>query len=507
MKVVAFLGTRTYEPARYQAQDGTCSPEIRIGSAWLARRMQADELIVLATEKAEAENRDTLEQELKQHAPDVELRFVRIPTGFEPWQLFRRILESFADDEEVALDITHGFRSHPFFAAAALSHLRATRRSSLHVRVFYFEWSGGGKGQLWELTEMVVLLDWSQAIGTFLRTGNATEVTKLLKEQRTWAGKSGKHSIAKVLGHLGGAIERFSEDLAAVRVPHLLLGYDQSVADAIRKAQKDGASLPDRSHPISDAQRLLDAIADTQKELEKIEIWPLLRPMLEELQQILQPLPVATLAGKAGARAMLALARMYLRWSRLSEAATVLREAVLCLYATSEEADIGRPGFAKEKRAALEERVKDRLGERWRVLAKVRNDIDHAGFNENPEKFQALRGNLENLIKSWEEESNSSKVWFITRHPGAVKWARRRGIRVDRQLDHLTEGEIAKLGPGDVVIGILPIHLAAKVCEQGARYLHLSMDLPPEKRGVELSADEMERFGARLQEFEVRKKS
>lgn len=91
-------------------------------------------------------------------------------------------------------------------------------------------------------------------------------------------------------------------------------------------------------------------------------------------------------------------------------------------------------------------------------------------------------------------------TFFVTRHPGAIEWAQRRGLAVDRQLAHLDPAMVA---PGDTVIGILPIHLAARVCERGARYLSLSLDLPPEARGRELSADELDTYGARLEPYVV----
>lgn len=91
-------------------------------------------------------------------------------------------------------------------------------------------------------------------------------------------------------------------------------------------------------------------------------------------------------------------------------------------------------------------------------------------------------------------------TFFITRHPGAVEWARRQGLAVDRQLAHLDPQAVQA---GDIVIGILPVHLAAQVCARGGRYLHLSLDLPPEARGRELSADELEQFGARLEGYVV----
>lgn len=91
-------------------------------------------------------------------------------------------------------------------------------------------------------------------------------------------------------------------------------------------------------------------------------------------------------------------------------------------------------------------------------------------------------------------------TYFITRHAGALDWAARHGIHVDRSLVHLA---IESVEPGDTVIGTLPVHLAARVCARGARYLHLTLETPPEARGRELSADELDAFGARLEPYRV----
>ena len=61
--------------------------------------------------------------------------------------------------------------------------------------------------------------------------------------------------------------------------------------------------------------------------------------------------------------------------------------------------------------------------------------------------------------------------------------------------------EIPAFAPGDTVIGTLPVNLVARVCARGGRYLHLSLDLPAEARGRELTADELERYGARLEAY------
>ena len=93
-------------------------------------------------------------------------------------------------------------------------------------------------------------------------------------------------------------------------------------------------------------------------------------------------------------------------------------------------------------------------------------------------------------------------VWFVGRHAGAVDWAAKQGHDGVRLVDHL---DPAKVMPGDTVLGTLPTHIAAEVCARGAVYRHLRMDVPAEARGRELGADDMERFGARLEAYSVKR--
>lgn len=91
-------------------------------------------------------------------------------------------------------------------------------------------------------------------------------------------------------------------------------------------------------------------------------------------------------------------------------------------------------------------------------------------------------------------------TFFLSRHPGAVEWARRQGLVVDHWVAHL---DVLQVQPGDTVAGTLPVHLAAQVCARGALYLHLCVDVPPHRRGQEWSADELAQAGARLEGFRV----
>lgn len=89
-------------------------------------------------------------------------------------------------------------------------------------------------------------------------------------------------------------------------------------------------------------------------------------------------------------------------------------------------------------------------------------------------------------------------LWIVTRHAGALEWLARRGIQGGRVVPHL---DPAWIQAGDRVVGTLPIQLVAAVCARGGQYEHLSVELPPELRGRELSADTLERHGARLERY------
>jgi CRISPR-associated protein Csx16 len=47
----------------------------------------------------------------------------------------------------------------------------------------------------------------------------------------------------------------------------------------------------------------------------------------------------------------------------------------------------------------------------------------------------------------------------------------------------------------------LPIQIIAAINARGGRYFHIEMDLPEDARRRELSADEMDRFGATPVEY------
>jgi CRISPR-associated protein Csx16 len=201
---------------------------------------------------------------------------------------------------------------------------------------------------------------------------------------------------------------------------------------------------------------------------------------------------------------MAALARRYLDFARYSEAAIVLREALVSRHAPGPEAvEVNCSFYDPCERHCAEDAWGKRDEHGKRAIAAVRNDIEHGGFNRQPLAARDLKEDLRRLVAEYlpgQPEDSAKRTWFVTRHPGAREWAARQGIDVDRQVDHLDPSEV---DAGDTVIGTLPVHLVAEVCSRGGRDLNLSLDLPPEARGQELDAGDLERYGARLEPFRV----
>jgi CRISPR-associated protein Csx16 len=88
--------------------------------------------------------------------------------------------------------------------------------------------------------------------------------------------------------------------------------------------------------------------------------------------------------------------------------------------------------------------------------------------------------------------------YFVSRHPGAIAWAQQQALHIDTFIPHLDPSMVRS---GDVVMGTLPIPLAAEVCASKAQYLHLNLQLPYQLRGQELSVEKLCTLQATLRPY------
>ncbi|MDP8052784.1 CRISPR-associated protein Csx16 [Pasteurella atlantica] len=90
------------------------------------------------------------------------------------------------------------------------------------------------------------------------------------------------------------------------------------------------------------------------------------------------------------------------------------------------------------------------------------------------------------------------KTYFVSRHQGAIDWIKTQDIKIDHFIEHL---DVDMVKNGDVVIGTLPIHIAAQVCKKEAKFYFLSINVHKEQRGQELNKDELIKQECKLQQF------
>jgi len=503
MRIISFLGTGKYEPTEYLFENQSCAtPFVAVALATLCR---AREITILATEKAEETHGRTLIDTFAQvglPAP----RFERISDGRSTEELWRNFtlltkLLGTGQQEDTLLDITHGFRSLPFFAGAVVAFVRALT-AELPVRVVYgaFEArTANNQTPVWDLTPFVDLLDWTQALDLFLRSGQADALAARVEAlgrliSREWASTKATATPPRIRD-FAKALRAFAEALATVRVGELLLPAGK-LGSLAKQLQQELALARE------DIVRHLPPVAQT----------------LDRLEAMIAPLVINAdhLAGVEGQQALAALAKLYLQLGRYAEAGIILREGWVSRLAPPQATRPG-PGFDDQARTLAERALTGNTGPMQRLVA-LRNDIEHAGFRKQPLAAAAIREQLKHFVKDFFLTAGDPAKWrpteatpgtacsqtrltyFVTRHPGAIEWAARRGLEVDRQLDHL---DVETIQPGDEVIGILPVNLAAEVCARGGRFFNLSLTVPPEARGRELSADELEQYGARIEEYRV----
>lgn len=391
MRLVTFLGTGTYEETTYSVQDQdhprTC--RTRFIARALAELFPVSEVVVLPTVEAWEKHGRDFEEQLGPFGLKTPVEKF-LPLGAntaELWQQFEHVKEVLrADaDTEILLDITHGFRSSPFFAAAAVAFTRLVDRNHLKMQIVYGAFEAGDAARnmtpVWDMTPFVELLDWSRSLMLFLHTGRVAELSGAIENlgralKKAWY-LGGQQGNRPVIASLGEALERFGEEIETVRTGSLLLGgpgNPSGVAQLLTELQRSREELPQHIPPVAD---VLDRLRGTVEKL-------------RTEQRLSQP---------DGQRVLKALASYYLEMGRYPEAAATIREAWITQHACSKSDCPGLPDFSDEHRKAAENAwyaANERLASE---IAETRNDIQHAGYRSRPLPAKTIKKKIRDLIE------------------------------------------------------------------------------------------------------------
>jgi len=421
---VSVLGTNNYVPCSYNFDDEVVVKNARfVQEATVSRCCkdwsESDRILIFTTDEAEKKNwldngqidpetnEPIIQQGLKSRLDALGLSAavtnVKIPEGkteSEIWEIFNAILGRLGQGDEVVFDITHAFRSIPMLVMVVLNYAKVVKGVKL-LGIYYgaFEVLGSPKkvaqmpmekriAPIFDLTPFDRLMDWTTAIGAFMRSGDATLATDLAGAQAREILKKtrGSNEEARRLRHVAEQLRVFSQDASTCR------GLDLS-NDIVRLKQALEAS---KDCPIS----------------------PAFVPLLEQLRKRLEVF--------TGHEVMdgIRLAQWCAEHNLIQQGYTILRECLITYVCKGYGVDladfdareritkaIGEDLHAWHKRHE-KKRVsgnaetpplsvfQDKL-DLLKVFDKLfwlRNDINHAGMRKKPSKATTLKDELDKLI-------------------------------------------------------------------------------------------------------------
>jgi len=163
---------------------------------------------------------------------------------------------------------------------------------------------------------------------------------------------------------------------------------------------------------------------------------------------------------------------------------------------TENEYDVARGDYQKAVAALSLSRRKQNPSHAWEWAAIAANHAAALGI-ANPRAMLGTNtwpelGTLDNAVMA----TRTNEILIVTRHKGFIEWLDRKGI-----TGNITE----RATPADVVgrhcIGNLPWQLAAIA----ASFSRIAIPLcPSDRRTEELTADELEQYGAFLRTYTVK---
>lgn len=387
MRLISFLGTGNYGETTYSLSGEQCKTKF-VAQA-LATFSAAQEVHLIATVEAEKQHGEAICSAFAS-ASLPPLTVVPVPTGGaadQLWILFSAIVESIRTSTgPVMIDITHGFRMQPFFAAACIQYVQAVLPNPPTIRVVYGEYRRDEpESPIWELTPFLEVLSWSRGFMMFLKTGLADDAVRATNElqgqqYQQWLA-AGKIGSAPRLKQFAQTLKNYSDDFSSIRTKSLLIDQPSNVA------------------------RLRTSIDQLQDDLRTQA--PALGLVLSRVQDLIAPMTTdGDLTTHAGQTALIALAKLYKELNRLSESASVLCEGWITAYIP----DVGERMDLPLHQKVLNQECRETAKSIWNAenqplmnqVTTLRNDLQHGGFNEHPSSREKLRSALADLISQWE---------------------------------------------------------------------------------------------------------
>ncbi|MFN4032222.1 MAG: TIGR02221 family CRISPR-associated protein [Fimbriimonadales bacterium] len=331
--------------------------------------------MLLTNAAKEHENWHNCKKELQQYLPEAHIHEVPIPDGKnegELWQIFEAITSVVDENDELIIDITHGFRSLPMLALLAIAYLRQVKSAQI-VAVLYGAYEArntDNEAPVFDLTPFVSLLDWLTAAKMFMATGNGSELADLMRQAQAGAHKAGHPQPPKQLVKMSDTIRDISRNLLTNRVPDIFPAVGE----------------------------LVKLLNDPQTQQEIRQWLPPLVPLLKQVGESYAPFAEDSLKAQAE------LVGWYACHGHAIHALTLAREWLINYLLEQSGGDKMNVSRREQVSEDLNERARSNdplpVVKAWSELSGLRNDIAHCGFREGAAKAKTLQTKAKEAYKT-----------------------------------------------------------------------------------------------------------
>lgn len=405
---ISFLGTTDYYSSQYYRGKKFCSGEekyVQIAALQYiqknARWTETDIAYILLTK--EAKNRNWLdngyvdrnrqqnvglESTIKAKGYSFPCEPVYIPEGKnekEIWQIFKIIHDLIQDGDELYFDITHGFRYLPMLIVVLGNYAKFLEKVKV-MRILYGNYEGRDKDEngnfinparspLVDLQSFSTLQDWTYAVADFINNGNADRLSNL---SAPFAKR--KQERANTVSILVDSINAFAKDMQTCRGQNIIRG------DNVRKLKDD----------LHNVERILE------EENEDVSVDQLLIPVFHRINE-----KVKCYNEDGDITNGFQAVGWCLEHNLHQQAITILQESVKNYFLQILNRDIKKD----EERSRIGENLKlacsiktdllsvaigEPIGSTkcsksmkaiagdYNKLRKLRNDVNHSGYKDNP---------------------------------------------------------------------------------------------------------------------------
>lgn len=410
---ISFLGVSYYEPARYVSSelDESDSEEVRfvqeaVAAKHCASFSEKDIIYIFTTDRARSNWEDGehlhvktdiihwyegLGTRLHKLSLECSIERVEIPDGkstSEIWSIFQTVYGKLEEGDSLIFDITHGFRSLPMLNMVLINYAKLLKNISIKG-IYYgafdaqYQKEGDFFSPIWDLSDFQVVQEWSNNANIFLKTGNAIPLASLMDDAR--------------FGILKQNLIQFSQFTLVNRGMDI---YDGKVMMTLN--EELSREIVDTNTSLNALKPILARIKDEFKNYQQNSTyngllavrWCIQNGLIQQAATLLEEFIVTFSLVELGEGDSL---KVQFKRDTVSSVLAISNDAVFNYMAILDENNPEDPGVWQ--RAAVTSirnspyRVK--LGRLlYDIKNSIRNDINHAGFREEPRDYVSFEGSI-----------------------------------------------------------------------------------------------------------------